>query len=278
MAGAMKSAPPASISARTRSGASAAPWRQSVNVMRTTCSQYHIHPRRTRSSAKSPASASARSEDANSENSRSTVLSTMGSSKLQSIQQSLIGLYRPAERLHPLGGDRHVPLGSSASLWSRVAHARDDQALDLEPLERGVERTRRDGASRTLGQLRADRDAVGVIAETQNREEDQLFQLAEIERRRHLNFIVVQIDLASNLETAPFVFSTRSSCRPCDTVPARRNDDAEAFMRGDDRGGRCARCGGACHRAAKGPLRWNLGARRDQEQVLTRSRSQERDD
>ena len=61
----------------------------------------------------------------------------------------------------------------------------------LEALERGVHRTRRDVASRAIRQFSADRHAVRVIAEPENRKEDQLFELAQIQRRRHLNCIVV---------------------------------------------------------------------------------------
>jgi hypothetical protein len=76
-AGAVKSTPPASVSASTRSGASVAAFRQSANVTLTTCSQNQIHPRCSRSSARSPAIATARSEDVNSENNLSTALSRM---------------------------------------------------------------------------------------------------------------------------------------------------------------------------------------------------------
>ena len=76
----------------------------------------------------------------------------------------------------------HVALRATATLWSRVAHARRDQALCLEAIERGVQRTRGEGASRTIRQFRANCHAVCVVAESQNRQEDQLFELAEIHR------------------------------------------------------------------------------------------------
>jgi hypothetical protein len=59
-------------------------------------------------------------------------------------------------------GSRHgdVALRATATLWSRVAHARRDQAPRLEALERGVQRTRGDGASRTIRQFRANGHAV----------------------------------------------------------------------------------------------------------------------
>ena len=55
-----------------------------------------------------------------------------------------------------------------------------------------------DDAVRTIGQFRADGHAVGVIAQSQNRKEDQLFELAEIHRTGHLNCIVVQINERSS--------------------------------------------------------------------------------
>src|SRR5687768_15705672 len=126
----MKIAAAAAASASTRSGASVAALRQSVNVMRTTCSQYHVQPRRSRSSARSPAIATARSELVNSENSLSTALSRMCTSdKVQTVQQTLVGLHGTGQRLHACGGDRHMALRPTTSLRSRVAHARLDQTL-----------------------------------------------------------------------------------------------------------------------------------------------------
>ena len=180
-AGAARSATPASTSASTRSGASVAALRQSANVTRTTCSQNQIHPRCSRSSARSPAIATARSEDVNSENSLSTALSRMRAShEIQPLQQPFVRLQGAGERLHACSRDRHVALRPPASLWSRFAHPRRDQGLGLEPLERGVQRTRRDGASRTIRQFRPNRHPVGVIVESQNGKEDQLFELADL--------------------------------------------------------------------------------------------------
>src|SRR5688572_4847463 len=95
-------------------------------------------------------------------------------------------------------GSRHgdVALRATATLWSRVAHARRDQALCLEAIEGGVQRTRGDGASRTIRQFRANRHAVCVVAESQNRQEDQLFELAEI----HRSCLVMDLVLRHQLE------------------------------------------------------------------------------
>jgi hypothetical protein len=78
--------------------------------------------------------------------------------KIQPVQQPFVRLQGAREGLHACNDDRHVALRSTAWLWSRVAHARRDQALGLETLQRGVQRTRGDGAPGTICQLRADGD------------------------------------------------------------------------------------------------------------------------
>lgn len=115
------------------------------------------------------------------------------SEKVKTIEESFVR--RPGAGEGFSASSRHgdVALRATATLWSGVAHARRDQALGLEAIERGVQRTRGDGASRAIRQFRANRHAVCVVAESQNRQKDQLFELAEIRRSRHFNCIVVKI-------------------------------------------------------------------------------------
>jgi hypothetical protein len=87
-----------------------------------------------------------------------------------------------------------VSFRASPSLRRRVAHARRNQAFGFESFQSGVQRARRDVATCAIRKLCANRDAVGVVVKPENREEDELFEFAEIYRRRHLDYIVAQID------------------------------------------------------------------------------------
>ena len=89
---------------------------------------------------------------------------------------------------------------ATAPLRRRVAHARRNQAFGFESLQSGVERARRDLATCAIRKLCANRYAVGIVVKPENCEEDELFEFAEIyRRRRHLNYIVVQIDPLSTV-------------------------------------------------------------------------------
>ena len=120
------------------------------------------------------------------------------SQDVKAFEESFVCRARTVERFSACSGHRDVAFRATATLWSRVAHARCDQALRLEAIEPGVKRTRGDGASRPGRQFRANRHAVCIVAESQDRQEDQLFELTEIHRIRHFNCIVVQIDELSS--------------------------------------------------------------------------------
>ncbi len=128
--------------------------------------------------------------------------------EIEPIKQPFVRLQGAGERLHAGSRDLDMALRSTASLWSRVAHARHDQAFGLEALERGVQRTRCDRPSRTICQFRANRYTVRIPTESQNRKEDQLLEFTEIQRSSHLNCIVVQID-----ELSSCVYSDRAEVK-----------------------------------------------------------------
>jgi hypothetical protein len=123
------------------------------------------------------------------------------SQEVKTIEESFVRSTGAGECFSACSRHGDVALRATATLRSRVAHARRDQALCLEAIERGVQRTRGDGASRTIRQFGANRHAVCAVAESQNRQEDQLFELAEIHRTYHLNCIVVQIRELSSCAT-----------------------------------------------------------------------------
>lgn len=96
------------------------------------------------------------------------------------------------------GSDGDVSFRATSPLRRRVAHARRNQTFGFESFQSGVQRTRRDLTPCAIRKLRANRHAVGIVVKPKNREEDELFEFAEIYRRRHLNYIVVQMDQLSS--------------------------------------------------------------------------------
>jgi hypothetical protein len=123
------------------------------------------------------------------------------------------------ERLDTCSSHGDVAFRATASLWSRIAHARRDQAFGLESLECGVQSTRRDVASCTIRQFRTDGHAIGAIAESEDRKEDQLFEFAQIHPRCHLNCIVVEMRELSSC--TPLQSSISEITLPCKLLIGR---------------------------------------------------------
>jgi len=88
------------------------------------------------------------------------------SSEVKTIEESFVRRTGAGECFSACSRHRYVALRAAATLRSRVAHTRRDQALRLKAIERGVQRTRGNGASRTIRQFRANRHAVCVVAES----------------------------------------------------------------------------------------------------------------
>src|SRR4051812_27238074 len=79
---------------------------------------------------------------------------------------------RVLDRLEPFRRDFEITLRTSASLGRRIAVARCDQAVRLEPIERDVERRQQHfSATRRLDLIR-DRDAVRVVCNAQDGEKN----------------------------------------------------------------------------------------------------------
>src|SRR5690606_18917819 len=81
--------------------------------------------------------------------------------------------------------DGVVPLRAPAPLGRRLAEARRHEALLLEPVQGRVERAGRGAPPGAAPDLVADRDAVRVVAEAQDREQDDLLELAEVVAAAH---------------------------------------------------------------------------------------------
>jgi hypothetical protein len=88
-------------------------------------------------------------------------------------------------------------LSAATALSGRLTEACGDEAFGFEPEQRGVHRTEADDASAAARQLLADADAVAFAGEAKERNENELFELAEIAgggHRPHLFDYVSEID------------------------------------------------------------------------------------
>src|SRR5262249_26866645 len=152
-------------------------------------------PRWSVSSIRSPTADAARSTGPTSDRSVSArwSLRTRASREREAFHQPLKGALRAGDRSHASPGDREVALRASASLCCGIAVLRRNKPLFLEPVERGVEGAGRGLALGSLGDLTADRDAVGVVAKAKDGEKDDLLEFTEGWRGGHLNYIVVSM-------------------------------------------------------------------------------------
>lgn len=87
-------------------------------------------------------------------------------------------------------GEGEEAFGATSSLRGGVAEFGADNAFLLHAVEGGVEGSRSGFATGAEGDLGADGNPVGVVAETQDGEEDDLFELAEGCWLRHNNYNV----------------------------------------------------------------------------------------
>jgi len=111
---------------------------------------------------------------------------------MKAFEQPLISLLGAGDRLDSRRRDREVPFRPASSLGSGLADTRPDEALFLEPIQRGIQRAGRYGASCVFGDLAADRHTVRLVVEPENREQNELLEFAEIDRSGHMSCIVVK--------------------------------------------------------------------------------------
>ena len=115
----------------------------------------------------------------------------------------------------PAGLQREVTLRAAAALRRRIRHARAHVAFALEPGERGIERADRDGAPGAFLDFLPDRDAVGVVTEMHDRQQQGLFEFAErVVRHAYLYFKVVVIANASRRTDTHTLGDAASSILP----------------------------------------------------------------
>ena len=87
--------------------------------------------------------------------------------------------YRLLERFSARVGDGEAPRPTSPALRRRVTLVGAHKPLVLEPRQRLVDGAECEVALRETDDLLVDGDAVCRVADTQDREEDDLFELAE---------------------------------------------------------------------------------------------------
>src|SRR5262249_32855846 len=78
-----------------------------------------------------------------------------------------------------LGRDAYPPLGAAAALRRRIAHPGLDQALVLQAIERGVERSNGAGFFRRLLHFFADRSAISLVAQPGGGGKKEIFELTQ---------------------------------------------------------------------------------------------------
>src|SRR4051812_1233491 len=101
-------------------------------------------------------------------------------------QQALIGTLGSRNRVEPWCRELEIALRPPAALWRRVSVVRRDEAFVLEAVERGVERPGRRFAIRTRRHLRRNARPVGAVLQPQDRQQDDLLELAELDCGPHL--------------------------------------------------------------------------------------------
>src|SRR5690606_33693524 len=111
---------------------------------------------------------------------------------LKTFEQALIATLRALDRVDARRAHRVIPLRSAASLRSRLAEPRRHEPLVLEPIERRIKCAGRRAASRPFLDLVSNGDAIGIVAETHDREQHDLLELSEIRVPAHFAYIVGQ--------------------------------------------------------------------------------------
>ena len=86
------------------------------------------------------------------------------------------------------GGHFEIPARAAAAPRFRIAQARADQTLGFEPAQREIDRGAEDRAARVSAEFLDDRDAIGVGAEADQREQDEVFEATQ-RVLSHVDFI-----------------------------------------------------------------------------------------
>src|SRR5688572_17066254 len=116
---------------------------------------------------------------------------------------------RFAHRALPCGGDAEVPLALAAAFCRGFTEPRREESLVLEPLQRGVDGRHGRIAAGFLAQHAGDRHAIRRVAKLQNRQEDELFELAD---RHFLDIVDIIGDRVNSEPSAAAIrFASRTA-------------------------------------------------------------------
>src|ERR1039458_8918925 len=112
------------------------------------------------------------------------------SEKVEAFEQAAVGGLRAGQGVAAFAGDGDEALGAAAALGGGAAVAEGDQALVFHAVQRGIERAGGGVAAGLSGNLAEDGDAVGLVAKTQDGEENDLFEFAERAVGIHMDYNV----------------------------------------------------------------------------------------
>ena len=87
--------------------------------------------------------------------------------------------------LHSFSRDAKVPFRSPSAFGSRVAEVRLNAAFRFQTIKRRIDRTYGDFSADAFFNLVPHRDPVGLITETQERQNDNVFEFAEVVATGH---------------------------------------------------------------------------------------------
>src|ERR1017187_4118605 len=113
-----------------------------------------------------------------------------GGEQVEAFEQAAVGGLGAGEGGAAFAGDGDEALGAAAALGRGTAIAEGDQALVLHAVERGVERAGGGVAPGLRCDLGEDGDAVSLVAETQDGEQDNLLEFAERAVGVHMDYNV----------------------------------------------------------------------------------------
>ena len=106
-------------------------------------------------------------------------LRTLHPRERDSLEQALVRLLCPRQCLTTAGGQREVALGATAALRRRIAEPRAHEALVFETFEGGIDGARRRITASATDDFVPDWHSVGVVAQPQHGEHDDLFELTK---------------------------------------------------------------------------------------------------
>lgn len=107
--------------------------------------------------------------------------------------------------LDALGGDAEGAFGAASPLGLGVGDGGGDEAFGFETVEGGVDGSDGDVAAGAVGDFASDAHAVGVVVETEDSEEDEVFEFSEGITLGHDFYIVEKVSEGVKEEFGSFL-------------------------------------------------------------------------